>query len=91
MGALHIAVGGGVAFFTLFAVSRAVDGAIGAVAALLAMVVGTLTIGFVVAAGVASWQRRRTAARYCSTCYRPMTEIGEYRVCSSCDQIVVGS
>lgn len=26
----------------------------------------------------------------CHSCHRPMTQIGDYRVCASCDQIVVG-
>jgi hypothetical protein len=26
----------------------------------------------------------------CRACHRPMTQIGEYRVCASCDQILVG-
>lgn len=34
--------------------------------------------------------RLSEAAVSCTSCHRPMTEIGEYRVCASCDQIVVG-
>jgi hypothetical protein len=34
--------------------------------------------------------RLSEAAVSCTSCHRPMTEIGDYRVCASCDQIVVG-
>jgi amino acid transporter len=34
--------------------------------------------------------RLSEAAVSCTSCHRPMTRIGEYRVCASCDQIAVG-
>ncbi len=86
-----MAVGGGVTFLALLAIGAAVTGSIGAVAIFLALVVAVLTVGLLAATGVASWQGRRGAPSRCSTCNRPLRSIGEFRVCESCDQIVVGS
>jgi hypothetical protein len=43
-----------------------------------------------VSAKVRSALRLSEATASCSSCHRPMTRIGDYRVCESCDQIVVG-
>lgn len=88
MGVLHIAVGGGAAFLVLLAMSRAIGGPIGAATLLLAIVVLALTIGVGTAAGVTIWKERRAEALSCSSCLRPMTQIGDYRVCATCDGIV---
>ncbi len=88
MGVLHIAVGGGAAFFVLLAMSRAIGGPIGVATLLLAIAVVALTIGVGTAAGVTFWKERRAEALSCSSCLRPMTQIGDYRVCATCDGIV---
>ncbi len=88
MGFLHIAVGGGAAFLMLLAMSRAIGGPIGVATLLLAIVVVALTIGVGTAAGVTVWKERRADARSCSSCLRPMTQIGDYRGCANCDGIV---
>ncbi len=90
MGTLHIIVGGGSAFLILLAFSRAVGGSIGALVLFLAIVVATLTVGLGAAIGVTNWQQRRAAELACSSCHREMTQLGDYRVCANCDQIVVG-
>ncbi len=90
MGSLHIAIGGGSAFLGLLAVSRAVGGSIGAAVMFLAIVVATLTIALGAAIGVTNWQERRAGELACSSCQREMTQLGDYRVCANCDQIVVG-
>jgi len=95
MRAMHILVGGAAAFFTLIAVGRALGGSIGAAVVFLALVVAVLTVGVAAALGLGSWQEWRAtigprAAEMCTSCHRPMTTIGDYRVCASCDQIVVG-
>ncbi len=88
MGFLHIAVGGGAAFLVLLAMSRAIGGPLGVATLLLAFVVVALTIGVGTAAGVTVWKERRAEALSCSSCHRPMTQIGDYRVCATCDGIV---
>ncbi len=88
MGVLHIVVGGGAAFLVLLAMSRAIGGPIGVATLLLAIVVLALTIGVGTAAGVTIWKERRAEALSCSSCLRPMTQIGDYRVCATCDGIV---
>ncbi len=88
MGVLHIAVGGGAAFLVLLAMSRAIGGPIGVATLLLAIVVVALTIGVGTSAGVTVWKERRAEALSCSSCLRPMTQIGDYRVCANCDGIV---
>ena len=72
----------------LLAMSRAIGGPIGAATLLLAVVVVALTIGVGTAAGVTVWKERRAEALSCSSCLRPMTQIGDYRVCATCDGIV---
>jgi uncharacterized iron-regulated membrane protein len=88
MGVLHIAVGGGAAFLMLLAMSRAIGGPIGGATLLLAVVVMALTIGVGTAAGVTVWKERRAEALSCNSCLRPLTQIGDYRVCANCDGIV---
>lgn len=88
MGVLHIAVGGGAATLVLLAMTRAIGGPIGTATLLLAVVVVALTIGVGTAAGVTVWKERRGGAVSCSSCLRPMTQIGDYRVCANCDGIV---
>ncbi len=72
----------------LLAMSRAIGGPIGAATLLLAIVVLELTIGVGTAAGVTIWKERRAEPLSCSSCLRPMTQIGDYRVCATCDGIV---
>ncbi len=72
----------------LLAMSRAIGGPIGVATLLLAIAVVALTIGVGTAAGVTVWKERRAEALSCSSCLRPMTQIGDYRVCANCDGIV---
>ena len=88
MGVLHIGIGGGAATLVLLAMSRAIGGPIGVATLLLAVVVVALTIGVGTAAAVSVWKERRGGAVSCSSCLRPMTQIGDYRVCANYDGIV---
>ncbi len=72
----------------LLAMSRAIGGPIGVATLLLAVVVVALTIGVGTAAAVSVWKERRGGAVSCTSCHRPMTQIGDYRVCANCDGIV---
>jgi hypothetical protein len=94
MRTLHIAVGGGVVFIIMFGLSRAIGGTFGALGVFLAITVAILTAGLTAAAAHSSWQNRGkgpVGTPSCSECHRPLIRVGYYRVCPSCDQIVVGN